>query len=128
MISINIQSNFTASLQDLIKKWQNLSIEEFLKAYGAEIISGRSDLLAVCAVEPGLNPVIAYSRIEAGPQEIPPHEQRSWTCDETFTELFLNESFGKCLTQQADGLKIENYLIDHCYSRLQDETCQLQIS
>lgn len=115
-----IQSNVSASIQDPSKsEWQEISSTQCREAYSAEILSDRSDVLAVSSTKLPTKSLLHYFTYTAQVEES--RNLASWTCTPPFESSM-------CQNSTADHFQILAYPIDHCLSRMKAEKCQLQFS
>lgn len=110
----NIRRNVSVFKQDQSKsEWQKLDGPKCREAYQPEILSDRSDLLAVSSANSTLTSLLYYwSRDD--------FSSNPWTCP--------SSSEPYCTNFTKDYFEVFGYPIDHCLSRRQAEKCQLQFS
>ena len=114
-----IQSNVTASMRDLSSsEWQNLTSTQCREAYRAEILSDRSDVLAVSSAKFSLRSLIHYVNSTANIRD--DEQSVDWTCIHPYSYT--------CPNSTANYFQISTFPIDYCLSRTKVENCQLQFS
>lgn len=119
----NMQSNVTVSIPDLNNSgWEKLSPKKCREAYRSEILSNRSDVLAVSSAKSPLKSVLHYINSTGTSRLGDGEKSDSWTCIKNPTSPPL------CENSTEDYFQLFAYPIDHCLSRKQVENCQLQFS
>ena len=114
-----LQSNVTISKQDSTV-WEEISPRKCRETYRTEILSDRSDVLAVSSAKSPFGSLLHYinrnstARIKEG------QKSDYWTCI---------DSLGmQCRNSTSDYFQIFGYPIDYCLSRKRVGNCQLQFS
>lgn len=122
----DIHNSVITSIKDPSQtNWQNMTNKECLEAYGTKFVSGQSLLIAIIYPINHITPVFEIFKIEA------------FLFDKGSSKKDRIESFlsGKILStkdctfkQDAKRFKIDYHYINYCFSKLEEETCQLEFS
>ena len=105
-------------------EWQKLDSKKCREAYRPELLSDRSDFLAVSPVNSTVTSLLYYqSRYYT-------HANNSWTCPHVSDLTCGNSNCldSMCGNSTEDYFQLFSFPIDHCLSRRQTEKCQLQFS
>lgn len=118
----NIQRNVSVSKQDQSNsEWQELDSRQCREAYRHEILSDRSDILAVSSANSTVTSLLYFQSKTSG--------SGSWTCPDRICKNLNSIACDRmCGNSTTDYFELYHYPIDHCLSRRPAEKCQLQFS